>query len=122
MDYSETRKFDFSESLNRVYLASPYTHTEEKVMIFRYEEACKAAAALLNKGYLVFSPIAHSHPIAQVHNLPRDYDFWQNFSTSFLLHWAEAVVVLLLPGLPDSKGVSAEVSTARRASLPVYYL
>lgn len=118
----ETIKFDFSEGIDRIYLASPYTDEDENVMIFRYKKAVEAAAKLLSEGYLVFSPIVHSHPIAITHNLPRDYTFWEDYSTSFLLYWAEAVVVLLLPGPAYSKGVSAEIATARRAGLPVYYL
>ena len=121
MVHSETIKFDFSGKEKRIYLASPYTHEDEETMVFRYEGAVQATAILINKGFLVFSPIAHCHPIAVAHTLPRDYKFWQDYSTSFLLHWAEAVIVLLLPEALNSKGVQAEIVVALEAGLPVYY-
>ncbi len=122
MNNQETSKITISENGQRIYLASPYTHKDEEVMTFRYGKALKASARLINLGFLVFSPIVHCHPIAITHNLKRDYDFWQDYSTSFLLNWAEAVAVLLLPGALNSKGVQAEITIAQETGLPVYYI
>ena len=122
MNKQETAKFDFSEKINRIYLASPYTHENKEVMVFRYKATLKSAAKLLSKGYLAFSPIVHCHPIALAYTLPRDYSFWKDYSTSFLLCWAEAVVILCLKDWANSKGVQAEIMIARKAGLPVYYL
>jgi len=122
MNNSEIAKFDVSYNENRIYLASPYTHEDKEVMISRYEEALQVSARLLKENYLVFSPIVHCHPIAIAHGLPRDYEFWQAYSDSFLLRWAEAIVVLLLPGALNSKGVQAEIVLAEGTGLPVYYI
>ncbi len=122
MNNSEKSKNAVSGKSLRIYLASPYTHKDEQVMIFRYKEALKATARLINIGYLVFSPIAHCHPIAVAHELERDYNFWQDYSNSFLSHWAEAVNVLCLPGWMESNGVKAEIIKAQETGLPVYYI
>ncbi len=122
MNNQEKSKITVSEKKQRIYLASPYTHKDEEVMTFRYGKALKASARLINLGFLVFSPIVHCHPIAIAHELERDYNFWQDYSTSFLLNWAEAVAVLLLPGALNSKGVQAEITIAQETGLPVYYI
>lgn len=56
-----------------IYLASPYTHSDVHVREWRFREACRAAAALLRAGITVFSPIAHSHPIAAF-GMPTSWD------------------------------------------------
>lgn len=91
-------------------------------MAFRYRKTRQFAAKLINEGYLVFSPIVHCHPMAVVHSLPRNYEFWQVYSTSFLLYWAEAVNVLCLQGWKESTGVKAELIIAKKAKLPVHYI
>jgi hypothetical protein len=58
-----------------VYLASPYTHADKAVMEDRFRAACRYAACLMRRGINVFSPIAHSHPIAQF-GLPPDWQFF----------------------------------------------
>ena len=122
MNNQETSKITISDRKQRIYLASPYTHEDEKVMTFRYEKALKATARLASKGIITFSPIVHCHPIAIAYNLPRNYEFWQAYSTSFLLHWAEAVNVLCLHGWKESTGIKDELAIAREAKLPIHYL
>jgi hypothetical protein len=122
MNPTETSKFNVTWNENRIYLASTYTHADKEVMAFRYKEALQTSARLINKGYLIFSPIVHCHPLAVKHALPVDYKFWQAYSDSFLLYWAEAVAVLCLQGIFDSKGVEAEIVLAKGTGLPVYYI
>jgi hypothetical protein len=100
-----------------IYLASPYSHPDPAVRQKRFEAACRAAAALLRAGVSVFSPIAHSHPIAQ-HGVPGTWEFWQQIDREYLLH-CRAVVVLRLPGWVTSVGVQAEIDLARRWGIPV---
>ena len=122
MNNQETSKNAISDKGQRVYLASPYTHEDKEIMAFRYRVTCRVTARLINEGRLVFSPIVHCHPIAVVHTLPRDYSFWQDYSTSFLLHWAEAVNVLCLNDWEDSIGIKDELALARKIGLSVYYI
>lgn len=122
MNYQEKTKIDISEKGKRIYLASPYTHQDKKVMDLRYRLACQATAKLFNQGYLVFSPIVHCHPVAEAHNLPRDFHFWREYNYSFLAYWAETINVLCLPDWKHSIGVEVELAIAQRAKLPVYYI
>lgn len=103
----------------RCYLASPYTAPDPQLRAARYEVACAAAAAMLREGFLVFSPIAHSHPLA-AYDLPVEFDFWRRHCLSFLDYWATELCVLTLPGWKESVGVAAEIDFALKLGLPVF--
>ena len=98
--------------MKKIYLASPYTHKDPAVMQERFERVCKKAGALMNEGYLVFSPIAHGHPIALAVNLPKDYEFWEEYCRSFV-QWADEVWILKLDGWHVSVGIEGEIITAQ---------
>lgn len=104
-----------------IYLASPYTHASHFVMEQRFDAACKAAGELMRYGKVVFSLIAHTHPIAVRCELPRGWDFWERFDREFISA-SEEVVVLMLDGWRESKGVTAEIAIARELGIPVTYL
>jgi nucleoside 2-deoxyribosyltransferase len=105
-----------------LYLASPYSHPEQHVRELRFREACEAAAILMKKGWVVFSPIAHSHPVSVHGHLDGlDHEFWlrQDFA---LLDCADTLAVLCLDGWAQSKGTRAEINHATIRGIPVIYL
>jgi len=102
------------------YLASPYTHADPYVREARFDAACRAAAALIRQGKVVFSPVCHSHPICRF-GLPGDWQFWQGQDLKFL-EMCNEVVVLKLDGWQQSVGVQAEIAKARALGKPVTFL
>ena len=100
----------------KVYLASPYSHRCKKVEEDRFEAACKAAGGLIREGFFVFSPIAHSHPIAIRCSLPKTYSFWKRYNQSWLA-WADMLIVLQLEGWKTSLGVKEEIIYAKEHGL-----
>ena len=66
-----------------IYLASPYTHSDASVRESRFDAACKATAELVRSGQVVFSPIAHGHPLVRF-GLPIDWDYWARFDHEYL--------------------------------------
>jgi hypothetical protein len=58
---------------------SPYTHPDPAVRHQRFEDGCHYVAQRMLMGAVVYSPIAHSHPICERFNLPVDWNFWQHF-------------------------------------------
>jgi len=102
-----------------IYLASPYSHSDPSVREQRFQAACAAAAQFLREGQLVFSPIAHSHPLVP-YGLPTPWSFWARFDSQFLERCDE-LVVLMLDGWEASVGVQAEIDYARRRGKPVWY-
>lgn len=104
---------------SKIYLISPYSHYDEAVREARYHEAITAAGELMSKGYIVFSPIVHCHPIALEFNLPTSYIYWKEYCLAFT-RWADAGYVLRIPGWKESAGVIADTAALVRFSKPVY--
>jgi hypothetical protein len=55
-----------TERKELIYLACPYTHNAPEIMEERYKSATSAAARLIEKGHVVFSPITMTHPIDKI--------------------------------------------------------
>lgn len=105
-----------------IYLASPYTHENPSVREQRYLAVCRAAAALMRAGHVVYSPIAHSHPI-EVSGMGEQMsgEFWKNQCIPVLSH-ASRLVVLMLPGWTESAGIKWEIDTAQSLHMPVDFI
>ena len=104
-----------------IYLASPYSHDDPAVRLERFEAVCRFAAGLMRSGLVVFSPIAHTHPIAiSEDGLPKGWEFWERFDREFL-EAADSMVVLMLDGWEESVGVQAEILIAEELELPVEF-
>jgi hypothetical protein len=103
-----------------IYLASPYSHPELAIRVERFHAVCRIAAALMRNGEIVFSPIAHGHPIAE-HGLPTDWTFWERHCREQLAPCTE-LVVLTLDGWRESMGVAEEIRMAGRLGKPVRYI
>ncbi len=101
-----------------IYLASPYSDPDPLVRKARYEAACDRAARLLGEGRLVYSPVVHSHALAE-RGLPGDWTFWAEHNRA-MLERSSSLIVLTLPGWEDSEGVQAEIALARSLGLPAW--
>ncbi len=105
-----------------IYLASPYTHKSAYIQHQRFKVVCAVAAKLMSEGKIIFSPIAHGHPIALVGKLPTDWDYWEKFDKEFL-NASESMIVLMLDGWEESKGVQAEIKYFTELNRPInHYL
>ena len=107
-----------------VYLCSPYTPTRAGDTVeSRAHDAAKAAAKLMAAGHVVFSPIVHSHYVAEF--LPADkrldHHFWMHQDLP-ILRRAREVFVLRLPGWERSRGIAREISEAAIHNIPVRFL
>jgi len=103
-----------------IYLASPYSHSEESIREDRFRAACHASGGMMRVGYRVFSPIAHTHPIAVRCDLPKGWDFWQEYDR-VMIEASSHLIVLMIDGWMDSKGVDAERRIAESLDMPVYF-
>ena len=102
-----------------IYLASPYSHPDPAVRTARFRETCVHAARLMREGRLVYAPIAHSHPLAEL-GCPGDWPFWAEHNRRMLGACGE-LVVLALPGWDESRGIAAELAIAAELELPVRF-
>ncbi len=107
-----------------IYLASPYSDPSPEVREQRFKAVCKVAACYMSRGELIFSPIAHSHPIAlsvgYLH-LPTGYDYWGKWNRAMLTTCSK-FWVLTLPGWEKSVGVTAERKIAKELGLRTHFI
>ncbi len=105
-----------------IYLASPYSHEDPDVREERFEAVCAVAGDLMAQNIVVFSPIAHTHPVAEHSDLDcLDADFWLKFDREFILR-SDVLYVLMLDGWKESYGVNWEINFAKENNIPVGYL
>lgn len=103
-----------------VYLASPYSHPDADKRHERFRLACQASVELIRDGFHVFSPIAHTHPIALEGELPLEWDYWEAYDQRMIAACDE-LHVLRLEGWKESKGIAAEIKIAERMGKPIVH-
>lgn len=82
-------------------------------------DASKAAAALLRKGFAVFSPVAHTHPIAVYGGInPLDHAIWLPFD-EHMMKVADELFVIHMDGWEQSHGIAHEMKFFERAGKPI---
>jgi hypothetical protein len=101
-----------------IYLASPYSHPDPRVMQHRYELARDYAAAQKSRGILIFSPIAYGHQFTMSGKIAGDHVTWLAFNMHMLKHSIE-MHVLDIDGVADSKGVDIELRYSAHLGLPI---
>ena len=104
-----------------IYLASPYSHVDPAVQHHRFLVVCRVAARLMRAGHQVFSPIAHSHPIAESGGLPTDWDYWEAYDHTMMMACKELWVVMM-DGWDRSRGVKAEIEYMKATGKRVSYV
>lgn len=106
-----------------IYLASPYTPTGDETISGRVDAAAKYAAKLMREGHSVFSPIVHSHYVADhLDEATRlDHEFWMQQDLA-ILRCAAKMIVLRLPGWERSRGIKREIAAAEAVKIPVEYV
>jgi hypothetical protein len=102
-----------------VYLACPYTHPDPKVREERFQLANRIASELMRQGTMVFSPISHSHPIAE-YGLPKDWEFWEKYDRWFLERCEKLLIVKAL-GWDESIGIREEIGIAKQRGIEIEY-
>lgn len=104
-----------------IYLASPYSANTLQVRVNRFMAAQDATIWLLKNGHAVYSPIQVWHHIAELQQLPKDYEFWRNQNDA-MLDGARIIGVLAIPGWRESQGLKFELERARKLDLDCWVL
>ena len=95
-----------------IFLASPYSNPDYRVREERFLQAAQATGKLILKGYNVFSPISHSHPIYEL--VPETGESWEQWAAinHEMIDLSTEVWVLTIPGWTESRGVANEIEYA----------
>lgn len=103
-----------------VYLGSPYTRYPGGFHMAAVDVA-RIAADMIREGVKVYSPIAHTHPLALYGNLdPLDHSLWLPFDQA-IMDLSDAMCIAGMEGWDTSYGVGFEIETFRKAGKPVYF-
>lgn len=103
-----------------IYLASPCSHPDADVREERFQAVCREAAKIMESGQMVFSPMAHGHPIALYGDLPSDWEYWAKYDRK-LIEFCSELWVLMIDGWKESKGVINEIKIAMDLGKRVWY-
>ena len=66
---------------------------------------------------MVFSPIAHTHPIADIADVPTDWEYWAEYDKR-MIDACDELMAIDLKGVLESTGVRAEVAYAAETGKP----
>lgn len=103
------------------YLATPYSKYPAGIEA-AFRDAAKATADLLRAGVSVYSPIAHTHPVAVYGKVdPFDHDIWLPFDAA-MMERADGIIVLKMTTWDESRGIAYEIEAFKAAGKPIVYL
>lgn len=95
------------------YFCHPYSSETEEGRIANFELCARRSARLLLKGYCIFNPVVHSHPIEmacpEMLKWPYEdrWNFWLNIDIAIIKYTAFTGLILA-PGWCESRGCIKE--------------
>jgi hypothetical protein len=109
------------QAVSYFYLASPYSKYHAGIEV-AFGIVCQNAALLVQAGIPVYSPIAHTHPIAIHGDIdPLDHSIWLPADKPFM-DAACGLIVCQMAGWKDSYGVSFEIEAFKKAFKPIHMM
>ena len=106
--------------IKMAYIATPYSDPNDQVHQLRYHQACWAAKELKHD-FIVYSPIAHWHPIAVSEGMPTDAEFWKTQNEG-MMQRCDVIIVIQFEGWVGSKGVAMEIKYAKENNKELIYI
>lgn len=110
--------------MSKIYLAIPYTYNPA----LSHGIANAVSAELMSSGHIVFSPISHSHMLADYMEpeLRFSHDFWMKQDLPFI-EWCDEVRVVSIGTygkylIETSKCCQMEIDAATKLNKPVKYI
>ncbi|MDB5584864.1 MAG: hypothetical protein JWR80_10040 [Bradyrhizobium sp.] len=115
MKLADLKKFDL------IYVATPYSKYVGGIET-AFIDACKLTARMMQLGLKVYSPIAHTHPLAIHGGLdPLDHTIWLPFDAAMIAK-SDAMIVAQMDGWQTSEGIKHEVHAFKDAGKPIFYV
>lgn len=115
MKLADLKQFDL------IYVGTPYTKYPGGIEV-AFIDAAKLTARLMKFGLKVYSPIAHTHPLAVYGGLdPLDLTIWLPFDAA-MMRKSDAMLVAMMEGWETSTGIRHEIEAFTDADKPVFYM
>lgn len=102
------------------YVASPYSSIDPVTREHRFLTLCEFIADRCHVESL-YSPILHWHRIAQILEMPKEEEFWWH-SNKAMLDAADGMIVFMMLGWEESRGVRREIEYAAQINKPIEYI
>lgn len=104
------------------YVGQPYSHAAPEIRQQRYEAGGRFVLDQLQKGFVCYSPILHSHNLAVMFPelIKTNFDFWRAADFA-MLSKAHKMDVLMLPEWEKSYGLSEEIKFCGEHNIPIWY-
>lgn len=118
----EARNVDFDTLVDwgLLYMGTPYSKYPGGIEI-AFRHAAKLAGDLIRNKITVYSPIAHTHPVATYGKInPLDHDMWLPFD-AIMMEQSKALIVAKMTGWEESYGLKCEIEHFRKAKKPIIY-
>lgn len=104
------------------YLATPYSRYMGGDIQRAFQDASRLAARLMLTGVNVYSPIAHTHPLAVYGEIdPLDHSIWLPFDEA-MMTVCSVLIVAEMDGWQQSKGIAHEIAFFRQANKSIFHL
>ena len=104
------------------YLASPFSDKSPVVEEKRYTAILQISGLFTISGAMVISPIVYGYHLYKNYgNIAGDADYWKDFNR-YLLYHAPYLMIVMLEGYKDSKGIQAEFAQALTLNKPIFTL
>jgi hypothetical protein len=116
-------KFTNNGKKTIIYLACPYTDRDPVIRRQRFELATAAAATLVRRGLVVYSPITMTHPmdVALSGDNTLGSDFWVKFDEAFMEICSD-MIILQVAGWGQSSGIQHEIEFFKKAGKPISFM
>lgn len=102
------------------YVATPYTKFPAGLEA-AHVLACRVTADLMKHGFPAYSPIAHTHPIAEHGDMDKvDHELWVRADKP-LVDAASGIIVIQADTWDQSRGIAHEIEEFTAAGKPVVY-
>jgi hypothetical protein len=103
-----------------IYVASPYSHPDPEICNNNFKEVTKFVSNLCSQGIVAFSPITYGHTLIGFHELPSNWEYWEDFCFTFLKK-CDKMIVYMMPGWELSKGVKEEIKFADNHKIKIVF-
>ena len=107
-----------------VYLASVYGYPYDdtitpQIREKRFKLVSKVAGKIIQKSEVdVYSPVAHSHPIAKYGKIPTHTEYWANYCNR-MLGFCDELWILDVENWDKSHGIKEEIAYAKVTDKPI---
>ena len=113
---------DKAKSMKRAYVASPLFHIDEKEEAQRAHDITAITARLINTFPTLsfFTPVGHTYPMQEEHGA-KPMLGWYSADIAWL-DVSDMLIVAMMDGWNESRGVNMEIKRALELDIPIYYL